>query len=125
LNPYLEQVGRPKWVNCRAVARYPTVFYMGCTHPSLLGVHNMQRKTKINVRLPVKMVGELERFSRDGKRSEFIADAIRSKLDEQDAFDIDDYDTRTLAVILQNRLLELPNCEMSEILGLVLRKWIK
>ena len=71
------------------------------------------------------MVGELERFSRDGKRSEFIADAIRSKLDEQDAFDIDDYDTRTLAVILQNRLLELPNCEMSEILGLVLRKWIK
>ena len=71
------------------------------------------------------MVGELERFSREGRRSEFISDAIRSKLDEQDAFDINDYDTRTLAVILVNRLSDIRDCEMSEILCLVLRKWIK
>lgn len=85
----------------------------------------MSRKTKINVLLPIKMVGELERFSRNGKRSEFIADAIRSKLDQEDSFDINDYETRTLAVILQNRLLEIEQCDMSEVLGLVLRKWIK
>jgi metal-responsive CopG/Arc/MetJ family transcriptional regulator len=88
----------------------------------------MSRKTKINVLLPMKMVGELEELSRLGKRSKFITDAIRSKLDGQDAFDINDFPTRNIAVILQNRLIDLQNrgeeCEMSDVLSLVLRKWI-
>jgi len=52
----------------------------------------MSRKTKINVLLPIKMVGELERLSKLGKRSEFIQKAIRSRLDKQDGFDLWDVD---------------------------------
>jgi|TARA_R110002096_G_scaffold202866_1_gene387631 metal-responsive CopG/Arc/MetJ family transcriptional regulator len=84
----------------------------------------MDRKTKINVLLPMKMVGELENYSKIGKRSDFIMKAIRSRLDGDSSFDIDDFSTRQMAIILQNRLLDEVNCEMSEVLGLVLRKWV-
>ena len=54
------------------------------------------------------MVGELENLSRSGKRSEFICDAIRSKLDSQEAFDISDFDNKKLAATLVNRLSDNP-----------------
>ena len=72
----------------------------------------------------MKMVGELENYSKIGKRSDFIMKAIRSRLDGDSSFDIDDFSTRQMAIILQNRLLDEVNCEMSEVLGLVLRKWV-
>lgn len=84
----------------------------------------MSRKTKINVLLPFKMVGELESLSKLGKRSDFIMKAIRSRLDGDSSFDIDDFSTRQMAIILQNRLLDEVDCDMSEVLGLVLRKWV-
>ena len=72
----------------------------------------------------MKMVGELENYSKIGKRSDFIMKAIRSRLDGDSSFDIDDFSTRQMAIILQNRLLDEVDCEMSEVLGLVLRKWV-
>ncbi len=66
------------------------------------------------------MVGELERLSKLGKRSEFIQKAIRSRLNNQDNFDLWDVDDKdimkmaraiawknkdtVLHTILQNRL---------------------
>ena len=66
----------------------------------------MNRKTKINVLLPIKMVGELERLSKLGKRSEFITKAIRSRLDNQDNFDlwdIDDKEILKMARVIANK----------------------
>ena len=66
----------------------------------------MDRKTKINVLLPIKMVGELERLSKIGKRSEFITKAIRSRLDNQDNFDlwdIDDKEILKMARVIANK----------------------
>jgi metal-responsive CopG/Arc/MetJ family transcriptional regulator len=66
----------------------------------------MNRKTKINVLLPIKMVGELERLSKAGKRSEFITKAIRSRLDNQDNFDlwdIDDKEILKMARVIANK----------------------
>jgi len=66
----------------------------------------MSRKTKINVLLPIKMVGELERLSKLGKRSEFITKAIRSRLDNQDNFDlwdIDDKEILKMARVIANK----------------------
>lgn len=63
----------------------------------------MQRKTKINVLLPIKMVGELENLSRLGKRSEFIQTAIRNKLDLKDEFSAGDLPSIQLLTMLQNR----------------------
>ena len=40
----------------------------------------MERKTKINVLLPLRLVGELDSLSRLGKRSNFIQEAIEDKL---------------------------------------------
>ena len=66
----------------------------------------MSRKTKINVLLPIKMVGELERLSRLGKRSEFIQKAIRTRLDSKDGFDPGDIPTRRLMALLHTRLAD-------------------
>jgi len=41
----------------------------------------MSYKTEIKVYLPVKMVGELERYKRTGSRSSFVEKAVRRKLD--------------------------------------------
>jgi len=63
----------------------------------------MSRKTKINVLLPIKMVGELERLSKIGKRSEFIQKAIRSRLDGKDDFSPADLPSSQLLAMLVNR----------------------
>lgn len=55
----------------------------------------MVYKTEIKVYLPVKLVGELERYKRTGKRSEFIQLAIESKL--QNLEDVSLADTSMLA----------------------------
>lgn len=41
----------------------------------------MAYKTEIKVYLPVKLVGQLERYKRTGTRSQFIEKAVRRKLD--------------------------------------------
>ena len=56
----------------------------------------------------MKMVGELEIKARNKSRSKFIQDAIRSKLDQEEAFDINDFDNKKLAVTLVNRLSDNP-----------------
>ena len=66
----------------------------------------MSRKTKINVLLPMKMVGELEVKARNKSRSQFIQDAIRSKLDGEVNFDLDDISTRALLIKLKQRIAE-------------------
>ena len=63
----------------------------------------MSRKTKINVLLPIKMVGELESRARNNTRSSFIQSAIRNKLDGKDAFAAGDLPSSQLLVLLINR----------------------
>ena len=85
----------------------------------------MQRKTKINVLLPFKMVGELEERSRLGKRSQFIQDAIRNKLDSKDSFTIDDIETHRLVAIVYNRLCtQIDDTPLCGIARSVLLEWI-
>ena len=79
----------------------------------------MERKTKINVLLPFKMVGELERLSKLGKRSDFIMKAVRSKLDGEDAFDLEDIATRRLARYFRNR------DECPEHLRILINLWLE
>ncbi len=69
----------------------------------------MSRKTKINVLLPFKMVGELESKARNNTRSKFIEGAIRDKIDGKDSFSIEDYSTENIAAILVNRLATNPS----------------
>ena len=83
----------------------------------------MSRKTKINVLLPFKMVGELEERSRLGKRSQFIQEAIRSKLDGKDSFTINDYTTENIAAILVNRLAIEPT-GYEKIVVLAIMEWM-
>ena len=82
----------------------------------------MDRKTKINVLLPMKMVGELENLSKAGKRSNFIMKAIRNRLDGEE--DIADADTKKLASILFNRI-QLQNDYKSTPLSLLLLEMIQ
>lgn len=71
------------------------------------------------------MVGELEFLSRLGKRSEYIEDAIRSKLDEQDSFDINDYETHRLIAIVYNRLCnQTDDTPLCGIMRCVLQEWL-
>tara|TARA_Y100001938_G_scaffold143415_1_gene216142 strand:- start:902 stop:1156 length:255 start_codon:yes stop_codon:yes gene_type:complete len=64
----------------------------------------MSRKTKINVLLPMQMVGELEQYSRMNIRSQFIEKAIRQRLDNAATFDITDIDDRQLMAVLLARM---------------------
>lgn len=66
----------------------------------------MNRKTKINLLLPFKMVGELESRARNKSRSQFIEDAIRAKLDGEENFDLDDISTRALLIKIKQRIAE-------------------
>ena len=50
----------------------------------------MSYKTEIKVYLPVKMVGELERYKRAATRSKFIEKAIRMKLDNIEGHKLED-----------------------------------
>lgn len=71
------------------------------------------------------MVGELENLSRLGKRSDFITKAIRSKLDGEDSFSIEDYETNRLAVILYNRLhQQLDDTPFCGLMRSMLLEWI-
>jgi len=63
----------------------------------------MSRKTKINVLLPFKMVGELESRARNNTRSSFIESAIRNKLDGKEAFEASDIPTYQLWGMLHHR----------------------
>tara|TARA_Y100001951_G_scaffold88942_1_gene80901 strand:- start:60 stop:314 length:255 start_codon:yes stop_codon:yes gene_type:complete len=64
----------------------------------------MSRKTKINLLLPIKMVGELEQYSKIGVRSQFIEKAIRQRLDNEASFDITDISDRQLMAVLLARM---------------------
>lgn len=67
----------------------------------------MSRKSKINVLLPIKLIGELDRYSRIGKRSEFISKAIRARLDESSAFSLGDMsDTHMLKIIRSRNITQ-------------------
>ena len=71
------------------------------------------------------MVGELENLSRLGKRSDFITKAIRSKLDGEDSFSIEDYETNRLAVIFHNRLhQQLDDTPLCGLMRAMLLEWI-
>lgn len=61
----------------------------------------MGRKTKINVLLPFKMVGELESRARNNTRSRFIEKAIRNRIDGEHGFSLDDVDTLELLAELR------------------------
>ena len=63
----------------------------------------MQRKTKINVLLPIRLVGELDELSRAGKRSQYIEQAIREKYFDERGATIRDADTRQLMFALRHR----------------------
>ena len=63
----------------------------------------MSRKSKINVLLPIKMIGELDRYSRIGKRSDFIQRAIRARLDESNAFSMGDMTDAHMLKIIRSR----------------------
>lgn len=63
----------------------------------------MDRKTKINVLLPIRLVGEMDSLSRSGKRSQFIEQAIRDKLDDGINPRLSDIPTRSILVALTHR----------------------
>ena len=63
----------------------------------------MDRKTNINVLLPMKMVGELENLSKLGRRSDFICKSIRNQLDHLDEFDVSSISTTQLMGLIINR----------------------
>lgn len=76
----------------------------------------MSRKSKINVLLPIKMIGELDRYSRIGKRSDFIQRAIRSRLDESDAFNMGDMTDAHMLKIIRSRNLTPEGSKLHPIL---------
>jgi len=61
-------------------------------------------KTKINVLLPIRMVGELDKYSRNNTRSQFIEMAIRQRLDNEATFSIADIPDRQLMAALLARM---------------------
>ena len=63
----------------------------------------MRQKIEIKVYLPYMMVGELESKKRAGKRSKFIEEAVRNRLDEEASFTINDIPTRQIMAALQQR----------------------
>ena len=63
----------------------------------------MRNKIEIKVYLPYTMVGELERLRKSGKRSHYIEEAIRARLDEEDAFRVQDLSTRRVLALAMAR----------------------
>jgi len=63
----------------------------------------MRQKIEIKVYLPYMMVGELEPKKRAGKRSQFIEQAVRAKLDGEDAFRVQDLPTRRVLAMAMAR----------------------
>jgi len=88
-------------------------------HPFTNGVDQMSRKTKINVLLPFKMVGELKRLSKAGKRSDFIMKAIRNRLDGEEEFSFADVETKRLLAILSYRSYQQNNAHAQTMCSLL------
>lgn len=63
----------------------------------------MRKKIEIKVYLPYMMVGELESLRKANARSKFIEDAIRAKLDGEEAFRPQDLRTRRVIALLLAR----------------------
>lgn len=59
-------------------------------------------KTIISANIPVKLAERLKDKTK-GTRSRVIARALKAYLDDMDAFDITDYETRRLIIQLKNR----------------------
>lgn len=63
----------------------------------------MRKKIEIKVYLPYLMVGELESRRKNNARSKYIEEAIRNRLDDEEAFELKDVETRSLMIHLKNR----------------------
>ena len=63
----------------------------------------MKKKVEIKVYLPYLMVGELESKRKNNVRSKFIEEAIRNRLDGEEAFDFKDISTLRLLAMLDMR----------------------
>jgi len=59
-------------------------------------------KTIISANIPVKLAERLKDKTK-GTRSRVIGRALKAYLDDMDAFDITDYETRRLIIQLRNR----------------------
>lgn len=59
-------------------------------------------KTIISANIPVELAQRLQSKTK-GTRSRVIERALRAYLDDRQAFDITDVETRTLAITLKNR----------------------
>lgn len=81
----------------------------------------MSKKTEIKVYLPTRMVGELESKKRYGVRSKFIEDAIRSRLNGEQEFDVWDVPDKELVDELVVRLRRLGNANPSIICDILRR----
>ena len=66
----------------------------------------MRKKIEIKVYLPYLMVGELESKRKNNARSKFIEEAIRNRLDGEEAFDFKDITTSRLLGLLHARYEE-------------------
>ena len=63
----------------------------------------MRQKIEIKVYLPYMMVGELESLKRSGQRSKYIEQAVRARLDGEDAFRVQDIPTRRILAMAMAR----------------------
>tara|TARA_R110002096_G_scaffold371334_1_gene564740 strand:+ start:154 stop:405 length:252 start_codon:yes stop_codon:yes gene_type:complete len=63
----------------------------------------MRKKIEIKVYLPYLMVGELETKRKQGLRSKYIEEAVRNRLDGEEAFDFKDITTSRLLGLLHAR----------------------
>lgn len=63
----------------------------------------MRKKIEIKVYLPYMMVGELEPMRRSNTRSKYIEDAIRARLDGEEAFRVQDLHNRRILALAMAR----------------------
>ena len=66
-------------------------------------VRRMRQKIEIKVYLPYMMVGELERLRKTNHRSKYIEDAIRARLDGEEAFTVRDLSTKRILAMAMAR----------------------
>ena len=66
----------------------------------------MRNKIEIKVYLPIKMVGELEHLNKLRRRSKYIEESIRNRLDGEESFSFKDIDTRRLLAMIYARFDE-------------------
>ena len=63
----------------------------------------MRKKIEIKVYLPYLMVGELESRRKDNRRSKYIEEAVRSRLDGEQGFTLADEETLEILAELRYR----------------------